>query len=184
MEMSEIKEYMLPLDDTQKSFILHWGEMGGRWGINRAVAQVHALLLAVDKPLHAQDISETLNLARSNVSTALRELKGWDLIKLTHVLGDRREHFEPDRNVWNFLAKIADKRIEQELIPTIELLNTLSATTSKRSEHLKILINDLKQALELGVSFYRRVRKLPLALVRRLLKFDRKIEELLDRKAS
>src|SRR5262245_15665579 len=82
------------LTPVQEKFILHWGEMGTRWGINRTVAQIHALLFLSPVPLHAEAIATTLGIARSNVSTSLRELQGWGIVRVTHMLGDRRDHFE------------------------------------------------------------------------------------------
>src|SRR5215471_7528048 len=87
------------LTPVAQKFILHWGEMGTKWGINRTVAQVHALLFLSPKPLPADAISETLSVARSNVSTSLRELQGWGIVRVVHVLGDRRDHCEPAKDV-------------------------------------------------------------------------------------
>ena len=90
---------MTTLSDIQRQFILHWGEMGTRWGISRTVAQIHALLFLSPDPLHAEQIAETLNVARSNVSTSIRELESWGIIHPVHVLGDRREHYESLKDV-------------------------------------------------------------------------------------
>src|SRR5215212_6677405 len=94
---------------TQK-FILHWGEMGTRWGINRTVAQIHALLFISPKPLHAEDIAETLGVARSNVSNSIRELQSWGIIRVVHVLGDRRDHFDRMTDVWELFRPVLDAR--------------------------------------------------------------------------
>ncbi|MFN0067773.1 MAG: GbsR/MarR family transcriptional regulator, partial [Limisphaerales bacterium] len=96
----------MKLTPTMERFILHWGEMGWRWGINRSVAQVHALLMLSPKPLPAEEIAETLNVARSNVSTSIKELNGWGLVRTVHVFGDRREHFETLRDVWEMFLVI------------------------------------------------------------------------------
>ena len=85
---------MEPLSPVATKFILHWGEMGARWGINRTVAQIHALLFLSARPLNAEEIAAALGVARSNVSTSLRELQGWGIVRVTHLLGDRRDHFE------------------------------------------------------------------------------------------
>src|SRR5690348_18475485 len=84
----------MSLTPIHERFVLHWGEMGARWGINRTVAQIHALLFLSPKPLNAEQIAETLGVARSNVSTSLKELQGWGIVRLVHVMGDRRDHFE------------------------------------------------------------------------------------------
>src|ERR1700742_681411 len=91
---------MANLTNIQKQYILHWGEMGTRWGINRTVAQIDALLYISPQPLNAEEIAETLGVARSNVSNSLRELQGWRIVKLVHVLGDKRDHFESMKDVW------------------------------------------------------------------------------------
>ena len=103
-------ETMTQLSSVQQKFILHWGEMGTRWGINRTVAQIHALLFLSPQPLNAEQISETLGVARSNVSTSLKELQGWGIVKLVHVLGDKRDHFESMKDVWEMFRVVLDER--------------------------------------------------------------------------
>src|SRR5713101_3779715 len=98
-----------PLIPIQQKFILHWGEMGTRWGVNRTVAQVHALLYLSPRPLNAEEISETLSIARSNVSTSLKELQGWGLVQLAHELGDRRDHFIALKDNWELLLTIVEE---------------------------------------------------------------------------
>ncbi len=101
---------MTKLSPVQQQFILHWGEMGTRWGINRTVAQIHALLFISPKPLNAEEIAEALVVARSNVSTSLRELQGWGIVKLVHVMGDKRDHFESMKDVWEMFRPINTPR--------------------------------------------------------------------------
>ena len=127
----------MELTESEKTFILHWGEMGGRWGINRAIAQTHAVLLVSSRPLHAQEICDALVIARSNVSTALKELQAWGIVKLVHVMGDRREHFEADKDTWNVLAKIAERRIELEIAPTVRLLQELIEKRDSASQAVR-----------------------------------------------
>src|ERR1022692_1550137 len=110
------------LSPVQQKFILHWGEMGTRWGINRTVAQIHALLHVSATPLTAEEIAGTLSVARSNVSTSIRELQGWGLVRPVHVLGDRRQHFESMKDVWEMFRIIIDQRKRREIDPTIDLL--------------------------------------------------------------
>src|SRR5215469_8189221 len=112
----------MPLTSIEQRFILHWGEMGTRWGINRTVAQVHALLFLSPKPLHAEEIASTLVVARSNVSTSLRELQGWGIVRVTHVLGDRRDHFESVKDVWEIFRIVAEERKRREIDPTLRVL--------------------------------------------------------------
>src|SRR5881296_3607770 len=94
------------LNQIQEKFVLHWGEMGTRWGINRTVAQIHALLFISPKPLNAEEIAALLGVARSNVSTSLKELQGWGIIRLVHVLGDRRDHYESMKHVWEMFRVV------------------------------------------------------------------------------
>src|SRR5688572_27218355 len=117
--ISEFTEITMKLTPTMQKFILHWGEMGWRWGINRSVAQVHALLMLSPKPMPADEICETLNVARSNVSTSLKELQGWGLIRVVHEFGDRREHFETLKDVWEMFLIILRERKKRELDPTL-----------------------------------------------------------------
>lgn len=112
----------MPLSGTEQKFILHWGEMGTRWGINRTVAQVHALLFLSPKPLHAEEIASTLSVARSNVSTSLRELQGWRIVRVVHLLGDRRDHFESVKDVWEIFRIVAEERKRREIDPTLRIL--------------------------------------------------------------
>src|SRR5438552_14995608 len=112
----------MPLSPIEQRFVLHWGEMGTRWGINRTVAQVHALLFLSPKPLHAEEIANTLEVARSNVSTSLRELQGWRIVRLAHVLGDRRDHFESVKDVWEIFRIVAEERKRREIDPTLNVL--------------------------------------------------------------
>src|ERR1043166_425135 len=113
---------MNKLSSVQQKFILHWGEMGTRWGVNRTVAQVHALLYISPKPLNADDLIDTLGVARSNVSTSLKELQGWGIVKLVHVLGDKRDHFESMKDVWEMFRVVLDERKRREIDPTLEML--------------------------------------------------------------
>src|SRR5438309_11938563 len=110
------------LSPVQQKFVLHWGEMGTRWGINRTVAQIHALLYVSPKPLDAEEIAETLGVARSNVSTSLKELQGWGIVKVVHVMGDRRDHFESVKDVWSLFQIIMDERKKREIDPTLAVL--------------------------------------------------------------
>lgn len=113
---------MIELDSTTQTFILHWGEMGSRWGLNRTVAQIHALLYISPNPLTADEISDTLGIARSTVSTGLRELQTWNVVKVIHVLGDRRDHFEVIGDVWEMFRAVLRERKRRELDPALDVL--------------------------------------------------------------
>src|SRR5215470_18668448 len=112
----------MALTSIEQRFVLHWGEMGTRWGINRTVAQVHALLYISPRPLHAEEIATTLSVARSNVSTSLRELQSWGIVHVVHVLGDRRDHFESLKDVWEMFRIVAEQRKRREIDPTLRVL--------------------------------------------------------------
>lgn len=116
----------MELTDIARRFIVHWGEMGSNWGVNRSVAQIHALLFVHGQPLHAEDIADTLVLARSNISNSLKELLNWRLIRVTHVLGDRRDYYETSGDVWELFRIIVRERKEREFDPTVALLHELS----------------------------------------------------------
>ena len=113
---------MKTLTPVQQKFILHWGEMGTRWGVNRTVAQIHALLYIVGRPMTAEEIAEKLSIARSNVSNGLKELQGWGIIRVAHTMGDRRDHFEALSDVWETFRHILIERKRRESDPTLRLL--------------------------------------------------------------
>ena len=115
----------MELTDVARQFVVHWGEMGSAWGVNRTVAQIHALLFFHGKPLHAEDIAETLGVARSNVSNSLKELQAWNLIRTSHTLGDRRDYFETSHDVWALFSTIVRERKEREFDPTTRMLKQL-----------------------------------------------------------
>src|SRR5437588_8048177 len=122
---------MPTLSPIQQKFILHWGEMGTRWGINRTVAQIHALLYISPRPLNAEEIAQVLGVARSNVSTSLKELQGWGIVKMVHVLGDKRDHFESMKDVWEMFRVILDERKKRESDPTLAMLRESVAEARK-----------------------------------------------------
>jgi len=119
------------LSPTAQKFILHWGEMGTKWGVNRTVAQVHALLFLSPQPLSAEEIAGALSVARSNVSTSLRELLGWRIVRVAPVLGDRRQHFESIKDVWELFRIIVQERKKREVDPTIEVVRECVAEAEK-----------------------------------------------------
>jgi DNA-binding transcriptional regulator GbsR (MarR family) len=129
----------MQLSQTSQKFILHWGEMGTRWGVNRTVAQIHALLYLTGKPLPADEIADTLSVARSNVSNSIGELKAWNLVKLVHVMGDRRDHFEASTDIWELSRTIIRERKEREIMPTIDMLRELL-------NHPEIMLDGLERA--------------------------------------
>ena len=112
----------MQLSPTMQKYVLHWGEMGTRWGVNRTVAQIHALLFLANQPLTAEDIADTLGVARSNVSTSLKELQSWGLAKATHLMGDRRDFFVAHQDVWEIFRVVIEERKRREIDPTLTVL--------------------------------------------------------------
>ena len=115
----------MKLTDVARQFVVHWGEMGSAWGVNRMVSQIHALLFFHGRPLHAEEIAETLGVARSNVSNSLKELINWKLIRTTQILGDRRDYFETSSDVWELFRTVVRERKEREFDPTTRMLQAL-----------------------------------------------------------
>lgn len=124
----------MELTETGRRFVLHWGEMGSAWGVNRTVAQIHALLFFHGSPLTAEEIADTLNVARSNVSTSLKELQNWKLIRVVQVLGDRKDYFETSSDVWELFRTIVRERKQREFDPTVQMLRELVKQPSFGSE--------------------------------------------------
>lgn len=139
-----------------RKFILHWGEMGARWGINRTVAQVHALLYLSETPIHAEEICATLDLARSNVSVALKELQGWGIVKITHIHGDSRNHYESMKDVFEMFRVITNERRRREVDPTLKLIDDCLAESGKpkaSEAYVRDRLAAMKDFFELAVTF-------------------------------
>jgi DNA-binding transcriptional regulator GbsR (MarR family) len=115
------------LTPINRRFILHWGEMGTRWGVNRTVAQIHALLFLTGRPMHAEEIATILGVARSNVSNSLRELLGLKLVTVTHIMGDRRDHYDTCRDAWALFRTVIRERKQREFDPTVLMLEACVA---------------------------------------------------------
>ncbi|MFZ0479450.1 MAG: MarR family transcriptional regulator [Terriglobales bacterium] len=178
---------MAQLDAVKKRFILHWGEMGARWGINRTVAQIHALLHISSTPQTAEEIAALLNVARSNVSTSIRELQGWGLVRTVHELGDRRQHFESVKDVWEMFRIIIDQRKKREIDPTIDLLrlciselhagNAEDAYTRQRLQEIYEFFSDVDL-------LYRDIYQFPVATLKTLVKARGVVRKLLSSKTA
>lgn len=171
----------LGLTPIQRRFILHWGEMGARWGINRTVAQVHALLYLWPKPLNAEQIASTLGVARSNVSNSLRELQGWKIVRVTHILGDRRDHFESLKDVWDLFRVIVDERMRREAEPTLALLRETAADARKAGAadpYTRERLTELLQFFELMTKWVDRTRRLPTPALVRMAKMGDRIAKM------
>lgn len=136
------------LSPLAQKFVLHWGEMGSRWGVNRTVSQIHALLFYVGMPMAAEEIATALAVARSNVSTSLKELQNWKLIRVVHLMGDKRDHFETSSDVWALFRTIVQERKQREFDPTIGLLRELVASEDFAGEDQSSQLR-LKESLAL-----------------------------------
>jgi DNA-binding transcriptional regulator GbsR (MarR family) len=155
----------VPLSPAVEKFVRHWGEMGTRWGINRTVAGIFALLYTSRRPLNSEEIAETLDVARSNVSTSLRELQGWGVVKVVHVRGDRRDHFETLRDPWEIFRSVLEERKRRECDPTLQVLHECVAEARRPgAEDDEFSRRRLEAMLEffatLG-SWYEQIRRLP-----------------------
>lgn len=174
----------MKLTPVMQKFILHWGEMGTRWGVNRTVAQIHALLYLSPRPLDAGDISLTLSVARSNVSNSLRELQSWGLIKVVHVMGDRRDHFESLKDVWEMYRIVLDERKKRELDPTVAVLRECMAELEKGGRadaYTKERVEEIAHFVEGVTSWYEEFRSLPKATILKLMKLGSRVQKLLAR---
>jgi DNA-binding transcriptional regulator GbsR (MarR family) len=176
---------MTALSTAKKQFVLHWGEMGTRWGINRTVAQIHALLHVSSVPLTAEEIASTLSVARSNVSTSIRELQAWGLVRPVHVLGDRRQHFESIKDVWEMFRIIIDQRKRREIDPTLEVLRLCIAETENsdsRDEYTKERLKDLYEFFSEVDALYADIRRFPVSTIRGVVKTRGVVKKFLSRK--
>jgi len=170
-----------------EAFILHWGEMGTHWGVNRSVSQIHALLYLSDRPLHAEEICETLGLARSNVSNGLKELQGYSIVRRTHVSGDRRDHFLAEVDLWTMLMQITSERKKREIDPTIVQLNALAASLEGRSDvpaHVRERIGRMHEFMGNLSGWYDDVRRLPKPTLVTLMKLGSKVARFLPGKQA
>jgi DNA-binding transcriptional regulator GbsR (MarR family) len=167
----------MKLSAQAEGFILHWGEMGTRWGVNRTVAQIQALLYLSPQPMHAEEIAETLNVARSNVSTSLRELQNWGLAKIVHVLGDRRDHFETQKDVWLMFQVILRERKRREVDPTLNVLKEALAekSTVEADAETRLRLKALLDFFETFSACYDQLGELSPATLRQLAGLVRKL---------
>jgi DNA-binding transcriptional regulator GbsR (MarR family) len=178
---------MKPLSPVQQKFILHWGEMGARWGINRTVAQMHALLYLSPQPLHAEDLAATLGVARSNVSTSLKELQGWRIVRLVHVLGDKRDHFESMHDPWEMFRVVLDERKRREIDPTIALLRECIAEADAAKETDEVTrerLKSLSDFFEVASQWYSQIREWPQQELVKLMKMGSRLQKLISKVRS
>jgi DNA-binding transcriptional regulator GbsR (MarR family) len=163
---------MTNLTPTIQNFIIHWGEMGERWGINRTVAQIQALLYISPEPINAEQISQTLSVARSTVSVGLRELQYWGIVNVVHKLGDRTDYYELIGDVWEMFRLIADRRVQNELDPTVLMLREAVTQLEGHPEdpHSKAKLEDLLDVLDTAHRIYKEFQKVPTKNIVRIAK--------------
>ena len=170
----------MKMSPAMEKYVLHWGEMGARWGTNRTVAQIHALLYLSPKPLTADDIVDALSVARSNVSTSIRELQSFGLVKMTHVMGDRRDYFEAISDVWELFTIIMEQRWKREISPTVTMLRGCVAeidaeadTDPVTKERVRSMLDFLSDAND----WYEDVRAIPESRIKLLMKLGAKVAD-------
>ena len=180
--MTEITDNTKRLPAAVEQFVLRWGDMGGQWGVNRSVAQIHALLYLADRPMTAEDIAESLGMARSNVSNSIRELIGWKLIRRVPQLGDRRDHYEAEADLWQMLTRIAQGRKEREIDPMVEALGHVLAaadgdpTLTKVARARLSAMHDFVTTID---SWYGQMLTVPPSTLMALIKLGSKVVGLL-----
>ena len=172
------------LTPSASKFILHWGQMGTRWGINRTVAQIHALLYISPRPLNAEEIAATLSVARSNVSTSLRELQAWRVVEVAPVLGDRRDHFTSHTDVWEMFSRILEERKRREIDPTLVLLRACVAEAEQEGDtHVQTRLSEILSFMETMSAWYVQMQRLPRSVLLKLFKLGDKVQTLLTKAA-
>ncbi|MEO6354661.1 MAG: GbsR/MarR family transcriptional regulator [Burkholderiaceae bacterium] len=170
------------LSPLTQRFILHFGEMGSRWGINRTVGQIYALLYMQGKALNADEIAEYLSFSRSNVSMGLKELQAWRLVKLLHQPGDRREYFEPPKDIWDIFKALLEERRRREIEPTLSMLrDALLENPSTESDKIaQQRMREMYDLIELSTSWFDDVQRLSPETLASLMKMGSKVKKLLD----
>jgi DNA-binding transcriptional regulator GbsR (MarR family) len=161
----------MELTPAAQKFIVHWGEMGEKWGINRTIAQIHGLLYLSPKPINAEEISETLSVARSTVSVGLRELESWGIIRVVQVLGDRTDHFEVKGDAYEMFRFIVDYRKRREMDPTLHMLReSVAELEANDSPHTREKMQSMLDLFEISDSLYHQVQKIPTKTILRIAK--------------
>lgn len=172
----------MKLSPTAERFVLHWGEMGARWGMNRTVSQIHALLYLSDAPLTAEEIVDTLSVARSNVSTSLKELQAWGLVTVRRELGDRRDHFQAVQDVWQIFQLIVEGRRRREIDPTLSMLRQCMLDEDPQLDPgTRSRIKGVLEFLELLTGWHDDMKTLPGPVIKRLLKMGAAVQKVFSK---
>jgi DNA-binding transcriptional regulator GbsR (MarR family) len=172
------------LPDPVKRFVLLWGNLGERWGVNRSVSQIHALLYASKEPMAAEDIADALGIARSNVSNSLRELQSWNIIRSVPILGDRRTFYTAETDLWNLMSRIAAGRKARELDPAAEALRECVEMTRDDGNVdpvVQLRLREMLDFVERLSRWYDQMIALPRSKITTLMKLGSGIARLLDR---
>lgn len=171
----------MKLNPATEKFILHWGEMGSQWGVNRTMSQIHALLYIIGKPLNAEEITETLGVARSNVSTSIKELQNWGLVQKVSILGDRRDHFTTNTDVWELARIIVVERQKRELEPTVRFLQELmdSPEFEQENKEVKSRIRETQEFVDTLTTWSSEMLRLPTSTLKRILKLGASVKKFL-----
>ena len=167
-----------------EKYVLHWGEMGTRWGTNRTVAQIQAVLYLSPKPLRADEIVDLLSVARSNVSTSIRELQSYGLVRMTHILGDRRDYFESLHDVWELFRVIIQQRKQRELNPTLTMLRSCVDEVDGEEQTdavTKERIRNMLEFVETTNSWYEEINDIPTSTLTKLMALGKKITKLVKK---
>ena len=165
-----------------QTFVLHFGEMGSRWGINRTVGQIYALLFLSNEPLNAEDIVERLGVSRSNVSMGLKELQSCNLVRLQHMPGDRRDYFSTPDDIWQIVRTLVDERKKREIDPTLTLLREvlMQGPASAEERHAQTRMREMHDLFELLTDWYADMQRLETERLVQLLKLGTKVQKILD----
>jgi DNA-binding transcriptional regulator GbsR (MarR family) len=177
----------MELTPTMNDFIMHWGEMGARWSVNRTIAQIHALLYLSPEPLTAEEIADTLLVARSNVSNSLRELQNWNLVRVTHLKGDRRDHFVTLHDVWEIFVTIGRQRFEREIAPTAAMLERCISEAGKDSITPPFARERMRDMADFTANiqrWYSRTKDLPRGAIMSLFKMTAGLRGLAPKKRA
>jgi DNA-binding transcriptional regulator GbsR (MarR family) len=167
-----------------EKYVLHWGEMGTRWGTNRTVAQIQALLYLSPNPLRADEIVDLLSVARSNVSTSIRELQSYGLVRMIHLLGDRRDYFESLHDVWELFRVIIEQRKQKELNPTLAMLKGVAeeVRTEKETDAItKERIQNMLVFVESTSDWYEQISEIPTSTLTKIMALGTKITKLVKK---
>lgn len=171
----------MQLTTLQQEFVLHFGEMGSRWGINRTVGQIYALLFLSSEPLNAEQITEGLSVSRSNTSMGLKELQAWGLVRLRHFPGDRRDYFTTPEDLWEITRILIAERKKREIDPTLTKLRELEMQGPAGDDYAEARISELREMIELMTGFYDDMEKLETERLVKLMTLGSKIAGVIDK---